>query len=360
MPFALAWLPRGDALRICVVGGVNVMGPDVVRRLVDVGHEVLSYHSAAHERELPAAVRHLHGQRDEVDRFRDAFREWRPAVAVHMAAQTERQARSFVRAFEGIAERTVAISSSDVYRAYGRVNLSEPGPPDPLPLSEDSPLRETLYPYRSVPARQAQDPDAWMDEYDKILVERVIRSAGMPSTILRLGGVHGPRTYRYYVYLRRMLEGRPAIVLDAAWAGWRGTQAYSENVADAIVLAVSDERAAGRVYNVGSEKALGVRELLELIAQVARWSGRILTLPADELPEVLRERGGLDQDFVLDTSRIRSELGYREHVDLMEGLRRTVEWMRLHPPAPDDRHPLLQRRTDYAAEDAVIARHATG
>jgi nucleoside-diphosphate-sugar epimerase len=344
-------------LRICVVGGVNFMGPDVVRTLLDAGHEVLSYHSAAHELKLPAAIRHLHGQRDELERFRDAFREWQPTVALHMAAQTERQARSFVDAFDGIAERTVAISSSDVYRAYGRINLTEPGPPDPLPLTEDSPLREKRYPYRSEPRRPAGDPDAWMDEYDKIIVERVIRSAvGMPSTILRLGGVHGPRSYRYYVYLRRMLEGRPAMVLDAAWARWRGTQAYSENVADAIVLATVDERAAGRVYNVGVERALSVREVVDRIAQVDGWSGRILAVPADELPEVLREQGGLDQDFVLDTSRIRTELGYHEQVDLMEGLRRTVEWMRVHPPAPDDRHPLLQRPTDYAAEDAVIAR----
>ena len=199
-----------------------------------------------------------------------------------------------------------------------------------------------------------------MDEYDKIVVERIIQSASMPSTILRLGGVHGPRTYRYYVYLRRMLEGRPAIVLDAAWARWRGTQAYSENVADAIVLATTDERAAGRVYNVGNAEALSVHELVELIAQVAGWSGRIMALPADELPEVLREHGGLDQDMLLDTTRIRTELGYRERVELMEGLRRMVHWMRLHPPAPDDRHPLLQRPTDYAAEDAVIARHHEG
>jgi nucleoside-diphosphate-sugar epimerase len=334
------------------------MGPDVVRKLVDAGHEVLSYHSAAHERELPAAVKHLHGRRDELESFRYAFREWHPHVAVHMAALTERHARSFAQAFEGIAERTVVVSSSDVYLAYGRVNLTEPGPPERVPLTEESPLRQRLYPYRTDPPRAADDAEAWMDDYDKIVVERIIcSSATTPSTILRLGGVHGPRTYRYYPYLRRMLEGRPAIVLDAAWARWRGTQAYSENVADAVVLAITEERAAGRVYNVGNEEALSVHELLLRIAQVAGWSGRILALPAGELPEVLREGGGLDQDFVLETARIRTELGYRERVDLMEGLRRMVEWMRGHPPAQGDRHPLLQRPTDYVAEDEVIARH---
>ncbi len=340
-----------------MVGGVNFMGPDVIRMLVEAGHEVLSYHSAAHERELPAAVRHLHAKRDELELFREVFSEWRPIVALHMAAQIERHASSFAQAFDGIAERSVVISSSDVYRAYGRVNLTEPGPPDALPLTEDSPLREKLHPYRSEPPRSAGDPDAWMDEYDKIVVERVLGSASTPSTILRLGGVHGPRTYRYYPYLRRMLEARPAIVLDAAWGRWRGTQAYSENVADAIVLAATDERAAGRVYNVGNEEALSVAEVIELIARVAGWPGHVLTLPADDLPEVLRERGGLDQDFLLDTTRIRTDLGYRERVDLREGLRRTVDWMRLHPPAADDRHPLLQRPTDYAAEDTVIERH---
>ncbi len=332
------------------------MGPDVVRGLVDAGHEVLSYHSAAHERELPAAVEHVHGRRDELQRCRDVFERWHPAVALHMAAQTERQALSFVDALKGIVERTVIVSSSDVYRAYGRVNLTEPGPPDPLPLTEDSALRERLYSYRSDSPRSPDDPDVWMDEYDKIVVERMVSAALVPSAILRLGGVHGPRTYRYYPYVRRMFEGRPALVVDAAWASWRGTQAYSENVADAIVLATTDERAAGRVYNVGNESALSTAEILALIARAASWPGRILTLPAADLPEVLREGGGLDQHFVLDTTRIRAELGYSERVDVEEGLHRTVEWMRRHPPAPDDRHPLLQRPTDYAAEDAVISR----
>ncbi len=50
-----------------------------------------------------------------------------------------------------------------------------------------------------------------------------------------------------------------------------------------------------------------------------------------ELPEVLREGGRLDQHFVLDTTRIRTELGYSERVDIEEGLRRTVAWMRRQP-----------------------------
>ena len=46
------------------------------------------------------------------------------------------------RHFERIAPRAVLITSCDVYRAFGRLWKSEPGPADPVPLTEDSPLRE--------------------------------------------------------------------------------------------------------------------------------------------------------------------------------------------------------------------------
>ena len=39
----------------------------------------------------------------------------------------------------GVARRLVVISSQDVYRAYGRFHGKEPGPLEPLPVTEDSP-----------------------------------------------------------------------------------------------------------------------------------------------------------------------------------------------------------------------------
>jgi len=47
-----------------------------------------------------------------------------------------------------IARRVIAISSMDVYRAWGVMHEVEAGSLDPLPVTEDSPLRTTrrLYP----------------------------------------------------------------------------------------------------------------------------------------------------------------------------------------------------------------------
>ena len=57
----------------------------------------------------------------------------------------------------------------------------------------------------------------------------------------------------------------------------------------------------------------------------------------------------VDQEFVVDTSRIRSELGYIEPTAPADALSRTVAWERANPPRSED-----PAAFDYAAEDAVL------
>ena len=101
-----------------------------------------------------------------------------PEVVIDMLPIGERDAQNVVHLFSGIARRIIAISSADVYRAYGRLHGTEPGSPGPLPLTEDSPLREKLFPYRGATPRRDDDPRKFMDDYDKILVERVMMEIG--------------------------------------------------------------------------------------------------------------------------------------------------------------------------------------
>ncbi len=66
-------------------------------------------------------------------------------IIIHMIAMSEADARAAFEAFRGRAKRVVAISSGDVYRAYGRFVGLEPGPIERGLLSEESPLRKTLF-----------------------------------------------------------------------------------------------------------------------------------------------------------------------------------------------------------------------
>ena len=113
---------------------------------------------------------------------------------------------------------------------------------------------------------------------------------------------------------------------------WRFARAYAANVAHAAFLAVTLDRVAGEVFNVAEQYAFTEREWVERIATVVGWQGEIVTLPADEMPP--RPFSGLDwrQDLALDTTKIRTVLGYTEPVDPAEGVRATVEWERANPP----------------------------
>lgn len=337
-------------MRVLLLGGTGFIGPWVVRRLTAAGHDIAVFHRGQTAADLPVSVRHILGDREELPARRNELAKFAPEVAIDMRALTERDALLAGQALTGIARRRVVLTSQDVYRAYGRLIGTEPGPPDALPLTEDAPLRERLYPYRG---KDLGAGDGY-DDYDKILVERdALNTPGLPGTVLRLPMVYGPgdTQHRTFEYLKRMDDGRSVIPLESGLSQWRWTPGYVEDVAHAIALAVEQDRAAGRIYNVGEVTAPTRVEWMRRIGVAAGWRGEVVALTRAVLPPSLVPDLDTAQDLVSDSSRIRTELGYRETLPPDEAMRRTVAWERAHPPASVD-----PAQFDYAAEDAAIAK----
>jgi nucleoside-diphosphate-sugar epimerase len=341
--------------RILVVGGTIFIGPSVVRQLAQAGHAVAVFHRGEHEIALPETVRHIHGDRDRIGEHRDAIAKFAPETVVDMRAMTEAQARATADAVRGIAKRLVVVSSMDVYRAYGRLHGTEPGPPLEPPFDEDAPLREKLYVYRDhTPAVIAQRPP-WMDEYDKILVERVaLNDPSLAGSVVRFPMVHGERDgqRRFYSLWKRMADRRPFILQSEKSAAFRSSRTHVDNAGHAVAIVATDDRAAGRIYNVGEPDALPWSEWARLIAQQTSWGGQLVIRPSDELPQHLRDSRPdvWEHHLVADTSRIRRELGYREVISREEGLRRALAWYPEEPPAD----PKSAGNLDYEAEDAAL------
>jgi nucleoside-diphosphate-sugar epimerase len=267
-----------------------------------------------------------------------------------MIPRNAQDAWSVVSIFKGIAQRVVALSSQDVYRAYGKLRGRESGSIEPVPLTEDSPLRTKLNPYRV----QTGESGHLVLHYEKILAEQIyMANPELPGTILRFPMIYGPRDYyqhRLFEYLKRMDDGRPAILLEEGQAEWRWTKGYAESLALAVVLAVTEDRAVGRIYNVGERETLTWADWVRAIGHAAGWDGEVVVVSRDHLPAHLVSDENTDQHLVVDTTRIRKELGYREHIPSEEALRRTVAWERAHPPGKVD-----PGQFDYAAEDVVLA-----
>jgi nucleoside-diphosphate-sugar epimerase len=335
-------------MRILVIGGTGFSGPHVVRRLMNMGHEIVLFHRGQTEADLPDGVQHILGDRQHLEDLADELMRFAPQIVLDMIPATEQHARGVMGVFTGVAQRIIAISSQDVYRAYGKLIDIEPGPIEPIPLTEGAPLRQKLYPYR-----ERVDPSHRAYHYEKILAEQVFMgNPELPGTVLRFPMVYGPRDrqHRLFEYLKRMDDHRPAIVLEQGMANWRWTRGYVENIAAAVELAVTDERATGQIYNVGEEEALSEAEWVRAIGVAAGWSGKVVIVTEDRVPGHLVPDINTAQHLVVDTSRIREELGYTELVSRDEALRRTVAWERAHPPEEVD-----LKAFNYASEDALLA-----
>src|SRR5437764_9829070 len=133
-------------MRILVIGGTRFMGLQVVRYLSEQDHDITLFHRGQTHADLPQGVKEILGNRRPLSASASELRGLAPDVVLDMIPFSEQDAREVMNTFMGIAGRVVAISSQDVYRAFGRVNRKESGPLDPLPLTDDLALREDSSP----------------------------------------------------------------------------------------------------------------------------------------------------------------------------------------------------------------------
>ncbi len=175
------------------------------------------------------------------------------------------------------------------------------------------------------------------------------------TTIFRYPNIYGPRMLnpREWCVVRRVRDGRKFIILPFGGMTFH-ERTYAENAAYAFMLAVEKpSAAAGQVYNLAEERKYSLRQVVEVVLEVMGAKMEFLDLPWD-----WAEAG---KPFIrhwhhklLDSTKIRQQLGYTEIVPTPVAMRRTVEWYMKNPLKPGcEEEKTLQDAFDYAAEDRV-------
>jgi UDP-glucose 4-epimerase len=147
------------------------------------------------------------------------------------------------------------------------------------------------------------------------------------TVALRYFNVFGPRqdprspySGVISIFVDRILAGRPITFFGD------GLQCrdfvYVANVVDANILAATREGIAGRAYNVACGRRTTLTELASLIERASERSvERSFAQP----------RAGDIKESVADIARARTELGYAPIVDVEDGLRLLVQYVRSAP-----------------------------
>ena len=205
------------------------------------------------------------------------------------------------------------------------------------------------------PLRDEPNPYCRSKVAGERLIERLVREAGAPVTVVRPGWVYGPRDIGSFARIARMIETRRIVM---AGAGHNHLPLiYVRDAARAVLLASVAAGAEGRAYLVVDDQLVTQRDYVEAIAAElgapppTRWipyrAGVQLAAVAEGTARLLRTRRpppvtrfglkllGGENRFVID--RARRELGFSPLVHLAEGVRRSAEWYRdaYHAPTPD-------------------------
>lgn len=189
------------------------------------------------------------------------------------------------------------------------------GKPQYLPVDEKHPLRPV----------DINGVNKMVGEWYHLLYNNVY---GIRTSILRLTNTIGPRmrikdarqTF-LGLWIRLILEDMPFEV-------WDGPQlrdfTYVDDVVDAFIMVAANDDANGRVFNLGSECPINLKDLAELLVEVNGGGEYIIcSFPPN------RKRIDIG-DYYSDYNMIRSMLGWEPKVPLREAVRRTLSYYKQH------------------------------
>ena len=334
-------------MRVLIIGGTRFIGWHITSALIRAEHSVCLFHRGSTPLGGLDGVSEILGEKGNLSSYRSRFRDFYPEVVIDCIGYTETDGRRLIETFTGWIPRLIFLSSCDVYRAHAVMHRATDDTVQATPLTEDSPLRTNVYPYR----HYATGPEDWRYDYDKIPVERMLLDQpGLDTTVFRLPAVHGPRDYqlRVWEHLRKMEAGRKVILLPETYSNWLWGRGYVENIAAAICHFLGQETMSLGIFNLGDPLALSQKEWVEQIAAIAGWTGEILIVPDKQLPDPLRAPYNFAQNWTIDASRFRTATGFTEPFTLEESIKKTIAWNRANPPTASTEQAERWREDDEA------------
>jgi dTDP-glucose 4,6-dehydratase len=194
-------------------------------------------------------------------------------------------------------ERFHHISTCEV---YGDLALDSPEA-----FTESSPYRPRT-PYNASKAGSDHVVRAYIETFD------------LPATITNCSNNYGPYQFPEKViplFTTQALRDEPLPV----YASSQNRREWL-HVADhcSAIEAVLERGTLGETYHVGSGREASVDELVDAILEA---TGR-----PQSLKTVVADRPGHDRRYLLDSSKIRAELGWKPEIEFTEGLAQTVAW----------------------------------
>jgi 2-alkyl-3-oxoalkanoate reductase len=322
-------------MRILVTGGTGFTGKALVRRLLDLGHEVvaLDYKEGLKTAELrewgarvvlgsvtdAAVVREAMSGVEVVHHLAAAFREMNVPDTYYWEVNVQGTRNVLEAALEQGVRKLVYCSTCGVHG-----NIDHP------PGGEDAPIQPADYYQRT--------------KYEAEPLVRLFHQRGLPATILRPAAIYGPGDpERFLMIFRRVARGAFPMFGNGRTLYH---PLYIDNLVDAFLAAMGDGVGDGEAYLIADDRYLEIEDLVKRVGRALGVDVRIPHYPvwpvvaAGHVVEKACRPFGITppifprrvdwyrQNRAFRIDKAKRDLGYEPKVGIDEGLRRTAEWYR--------------------------------
>ena len=311
---------------VVILGGQGFIGSALARRLVEIGSDVLVVDnqlpgSGANPFNLNGLDKQLRVLAADI-RDSDALRPHLSGCKYlfNLAAQTSHQGSMAEPLLDLDVNCRAPLALLELCRAVNpKINIvfastrQVYGQPDYLPVDEKHPVRPV----------DVNGIDKLAGEEFHRLFHQVY---GIRCCSLRLTNTYGPRmriadarqTF-VGIWLHMILKGQPFEV-------WGGDQlrdfTYVDDAAEAFLAAAVSDASAGKVFNIGGDGAVTLRQLADLVI-AANGGGRY------EIREFPAERKRIDiGDYYSDDRLFRAATGWMPRTSLTDGIAKSLAYFR--------------------------------
>lgn len=310
--------------KVLITGGLGFIGSNLAKRLVDLGANVLLVDSL-----IPDYGGNLHNIVGFEDKVTVNISDVRDLYSMKYLVQDQ----DFL--FNLAGQTSHMDSMADPYtdmeiNCHAQLSILEAcrhnnpgikivyastrqiyGKPEYLPVDEKHPLRPV----------DVNGINKIAGEWYHILYNNVY---GIRACALRLTNTYGPRmrikdarqTF-LGIWIRLSIEEKPFEV-------WGGEQlrdlTYVDDCVDAMLMAAQNEKSNGKVYNLGGNEIISLKQLAQILVKVNGKKGYLIKQFPDERKKI--DIGDYYSDFTL----IRETLGWKPKIRLEEGLKKTIEF----------------------------------